>query len=78
MGGQLIDKHYSSWMYIWTELTHNVDMKELLDKLVGIKNGTINTQSNPGSLNIPLLFSYLLTFICLDGGTIWSISFLSL
>ena len=35
VGGQQIDKHYASWMHIWTELTHTTDMKALLDKLVG-------------------------------------------
>jgi hypothetical protein len=35
VGGQQIDKHYASWMHIWTELTHNTEMKALLDKLVG-------------------------------------------
>ncbi len=60
IGGQIIDTHYSSWMHIWTELTHNVDMKALLDKLVGLKgtDGVSADQSNPGTLYIPLLFSY--------------------
>ncbi len=47
-------------MHVWTELTHNIDMKSLLDKLVGPKeiDGDKSTTNNPGTLNIPLLFSY--------------------
>ncbi len=65
IGGQQIDKHYSDWMHIWTELTHNVDMKDLLDKLVGLKDidGMSAKQVNPGTLNIPLLF-----FFCRNPG----------
>ena len=63
VGGQQIDKHYSSWMHIWTELTHNTDMKALLDKLVGTKGvdgATHDTDAtaNTYNLNIPLLFSF--------------------
>jgi hypothetical protein len=35
VGGQMIDRHYSTWMHIWTELTHTFDKKRLLDKMVG-------------------------------------------
>jgi hypothetical protein len=66
VGGQQIDKHYSSWMHIWTELTHTTDMKALLDKLVGVKGvdganfDTTGTTAPIGSnkLNIPLMFSF--------------------
>jgi hypothetical protein len=63
VGGQQIDKHYSSWMHIWTELTHNTDMKALLDKLVGTKgtDGATHATSattNTYTLNVPLLFSF--------------------
>ena len=66
VGGQQIDKHYASWMHIWTELTHNTDMKALLDKLVGPKGvdgAPFDTSiTAPPSalldLNIPLLFSF--------------------
>ncbi len=69
VGGQQIDKHYSSWMHIWTELTHNVDKKAMLDKLVGPKgvdganyNDDDTVQGTPPQgifdLNIPLLFSF--------------------
>lgn len=63
VGGQQIDKHYASWMHIWTELTHNTDMKALLDKLVGPKgtDGAVFDVSGTApllNLNIPLLFSF--------------------
>ena len=63
VGGQQIDKHYASWMHIWTELTHTTDMKTLLDKLVGPKgtDGAVFDVSGTAALldlNIPLLFSF--------------------
>jgi hypothetical protein len=64
VGGQQIDKHYASWMHIWTELTHNTDMKALLDKLVGPKgtDGATFDSATAGSplldINVPLLFSF--------------------
>ncbi len=61
VGGQQIDKHYASWMHIWTELTHTTDMKALLDKLVGTKlvdGAAPSTDSTVLNLNIPLLFSF--------------------
>ena len=35
IGGQLIDKHSGTWMYVWTELTNTGDHKRLLNNLVG-------------------------------------------
>ena len=63
VGGQQIDKHYSSWMQIWSELTHTTDMKALLDKLVGLtgvdgKNFDATTTAPLLNLNIPLMFSF--------------------
>ena len=60
IGGNKIDTHYSTWMHIWTELTHDNSMKSLLDKLVGNKgiDGINGSNDSPGTLNIPLLFSY--------------------
>ncbi len=54
IGSKTIDKHYSSWMYIWSELSHGTDMKQLLDKMVGSYDDTHNSYR----LNIPLFFSY--------------------
>ena len=60
VGGQQIDRHYSRWMHIWTELTNDTDMKALLDKLVGPKgvDGVVPTASANLNLNIPLLFAF--------------------
>jgi alpha-tubulin suppressor-like RCC1 family protein len=60
IGGKKIDSHYSTWMHIWTELTHNISMKSLLDKMVGNKgiDGINGNNNNPGTLIVPLLFSY--------------------
>jgi hypothetical protein len=61
VGGQMIDRHYARWMHIWTELTHDTDMKDLLDKLVGPKgvDGAATTTSLSSlDLQIPLLFSF--------------------
>ncbi len=65
IGGKTIDYHYSHWMHIWTELTHNVDMKSLLNKMVGNKtdDGQLGANNNPGTLMIPLLF-----FFCRNPG----------
>ena len=65
IGGKMIDCHYSHWMHIWTELTHNVDMKSLLNKMVGNKadDGQLGDNNNPGTLMIPLLF-----FFCRNPG----------
>ena len=35
IGGQLIDKHYSDWLYIWTELTCPFEKKNGLDVMLG-------------------------------------------
>ena len=35
IGGQLIDKHYGDWMYIWNELTLPVGKQESYDMMVG-------------------------------------------
>jgi len=62
VGGQIIDRHYSNWMYIWTELTHTTDQKSVLDKLVGTTDraGAANGSdaSVSQTLNIPLLFAF--------------------
>jgi alpha-tubulin suppressor-like RCC1 family protein len=65
IGGKIIDYQYSHWMHIWTELTHNTDMKLLLNKMVGNKadDGQLGSNDNPGTLMIPLLF-----FNCRNSG----------
>jgi hypothetical protein len=37
IGRKLIDRMYGIWMHIWTELTHNTDMKNLITKMIGTK-----------------------------------------
>ena len=34
IGGQLIDKHYGEWLHIWSSLSHCVDKKNQLRKLI--------------------------------------------
>lgn len=47
VGGQMIDRNYSTWMHIWTELTHTTDQKNALNVLVGPKNnGLLNNGQN--------------------------------
>lgn len=63
VGGQMIDRQYSTWMQCWTELTHTTDQKGLLDHLVGTTgaNGVAAGDSAGDSaltLHIPLLFSF--------------------
>jgi hypothetical protein len=60
VGGQVIDRHYSTWMHIWTELTHTSDHKEILDNIVGPKgdNGNTSNSQNINEINVPLLFSF--------------------
>ena len=62
VGGQMIDRQYSTWMHVWTELTHTTDQKALLDKLVGAKgtDGAVVADAavSATTLNIPLLFSF--------------------
>ena len=63
VGGQMIDRHYSTWMHIWSELTHTTDQKALLEKLVGptMTDGAAQTgyaDSSSVVLNIPLLFAF--------------------
>ncbi len=53
VGGQMIDRHYATWMHIWTELSHTTDQKNLLDVLVGPKaNDAYNAQSGLGNSGV--------------------------
>jgi hypothetical protein len=62
VGGQMIDRHYSTWMHVWSELSHTTDQKALLDKLVGAKgtDGAVlaNATVAATTLHIPLMFSF--------------------
>ena len=56
IGGQVIDKQYGNWMELWTDLTHNVDQRVMLQSVRGA--GYVPLQfwfcRNPG-LAIPLI-----------------------
>lgn len=62
IGKRLIDRMYGLWCHIWTELTHTIDKKNILDILVGTTadNGVSNGVSvvSPLTVRIPLLFSF--------------------
>merc|ERR1711935_990348 len=63
IGGQMIDRQYSTWMHVWTELSHTTDQKALLDKLVGATStdGPDRNDNNANTaltLHVPLLFSF--------------------
>ena len=62
VGGQMIDRQYSTWMHVWTELTHTTDQKNLLTKLVGDKgtDGAVVADAAVAAttLHVPLLFSF--------------------
>jgi hypothetical protein len=63
IGGQMIDRQYSTWMHVWTELSHTTDQKALLDKIVGATatDGPDRSDTNASAaltLHIPLLFSF--------------------
>jgi hypothetical protein len=64
VGGQSIDKHYSNWMHVWTELTHSYDQKRLLDQLVGatdtdlVRDQLTDETGAARTVNVPLLFSF--------------------
>ncbi len=63
IGGQIVDKHYGHWMQIWTDLSHNNDSKNLLNKATEVANGESDVSyvplqlwfcRNPG-LALPLI-----------------------
>jgi hypothetical protein len=62
IGKKLIDRLYGIWMHIWTELTHNYDMKELINKMVGnMRNDGFSNGlpcNVPHKLIIPLPFFF--------------------
>ena len=62
IGGYSIDKIYSTWMHIWSELTYSNLKKKILDRMIGTKgnNGKKggSLTNNTIDLQIPLLFSF--------------------
>jgi hypothetical protein len=62
IGKRLIDRLYGLWCHIWVELTHSIDKKNLINRLVGStsNNGYTNglDVATKHTLTIPLLFSF--------------------
>ena len=63
IGGQIIDRHYGEWLYLWETLTADFDTAMKLDQMVGGQPTTSNTTSEyqacndrPQVLYIPLQF----------------------
>lgn len=61
IGGQIIDRHYGEWMYLWETLTANFDTAMKLDTIVGgqysgADSGAVACQGRPNVLYIPLYF----------------------
>jgi hypothetical protein len=61
IGGQIIDTHYGEWLYLWENLTSNVDNSTKLDAMTGGgQGGIVSTNTScggrPSVLYIPLQF----------------------
>jgi len=63
IGGQIIDRHYGEWLYLWETLTANFDTAVKLDNMVGgqygagdIDTSTTDCQGRPDVLYVPLQF----------------------
>jgi hypothetical protein len=61
IGGQIIDRHYGEWLYIWETLTADYDTAWKLDAMVGGQySGTFSSpatcKGRPNVLYIPLQF----------------------
>jgi hypothetical protein len=61
IGGQIIDRHYGEWLYLWESLTANYDTSVKLDSMVGGSLGGTSTaavscKGRPEVLYVPLQF----------------------
>ena len=61
IGGQIIDRHYGEWLYLWENLTADYDTSVKLDAMVGGSLGGTSTAAQscngrPDVLYIPLQF----------------------
>lgn len=55
IGGQIIDKHYNDWMYIWNELTLDYSLKDGFNYMIGnINQNTDFSQHISSSTNIAI------------------------
>ena len=55
IGGQMIDRHTSMWMWLWTELTHTTSQKAQLTRICGGNDGDVASGTR---LYVPLQFAY--------------------
>jgi hypothetical protein len=58
IGGQRIDKQYSNWMNVWSELTHSSEKKKMLSEMV----------DHVGAGNSQVLYIPLQFWFCRDNG----------
>ena len=61
IGGQIIDRHYGEWLYIWETLTADVDTAYKLESMVnnnldGNSTNSTNCGGRPNILYVPLQF----------------------
>lgn len=61
IGGQIIDRHYGEWLYLWETLTADFDTAIKLDSMVGgqynsADTSTVLCQGRPEVLYVPLQF----------------------
>ena len=61
IGGQIIDRHYGEWLYLWENLTADYDTSVKLDAMVGGSLGGTSTaalacRGRPNVLYVPLQF----------------------
>ena len=61
IGGQIIDRHYGEWLYLWETLTADFDTSIKLDSMVGGQYNSLDTsavscQGRPDVLYVPLQF----------------------
>ena len=61
IGGQIIDRHYGEWLYLWETLTADFDTSSKLDPMTGGSQYGVPTNSNdcggrPNVLYVPLQF----------------------
>ena len=64
IGGQVIDRHYGEWLYLWESLTADFDTSMKLDEMLGGRNPALagatssvtSCGGRPGVLYVPLQF----------------------
>lgn len=61
IGGQIIDRHYGEWLYLWETLTADIDTAFKLDDMVGgqynaAASNPTNCKGKPPVLYVPLQF----------------------